>query len=186
MLRFLSIGVLILSSTAALAEGPSYSYIQAAYKEIDLDIGDLDTDGDGYEVTGSVAINQTWFVFAGYASFDLDSPFRGDADRLEIAGGGHWPISSTTDWFVTASYLNDEYGSSSEDGFGVGGGIRSMFTPSLELYAQANYEDVVDDEFSLGGGAWYTVTGNLALGAVFDFGDNISTYGVGIRLYFDK
>lgn len=186
MLRYLSIGVLILSSATALAEGPSYSYIQAAYKEIDLDIGDLDADGDGYEVTGTVAINESWFVFAGYSSYGLDSPYRGDVDRLKIGGGWHQPINSTTDWFVTASYLNDEYRSSSEDGFGVGGGVRSMFSPSLELYVQANYEDVVDDDFSLGGGAWYTLTGNLALGAAVDFGDNITTYGVGIRLYFDK
>ena len=35
MLRFLSIGALMLSSATAMAEGPSYSYIQASYQEVD-------------------------------------------------------------------------------------------------------------------------------------------------------
>jgi hypothetical protein len=186
MLRYLSIGALLLSGAAALAEGPSYSYIQASYQEIDVDGGG---DGDGFGVAGSVAVNESWFVYAGYSSFDLESTF--DLDQLEVGGGWHAPVSNKTDWFVTASYIDYElsgrgFGSASEDGFGVGIGIRSMFSPSLELYGKAQYEDVGDGETSLAAGLWYTVTGNLALGAGLEVGDDITAYGVGIRLYFDK
>ncbi len=181
MLRYLTLGVLMLSSTAALAEGPSYSFIQALYQQIDIDDAG---DGDGYGVAGSVAIDDSWFVFAGYSSFDPDD--FSDVDQIEVGGGWHSPISSTTDWFVTASYLDVDYGPGSEDGFGVGVGVRSMFSPSLELYGQVNYEDVFDGDTSVGAGAWYTLSGNLALGAAVEFGDDVTSYGVGIRLYFDK
>lgn len=190
MLRYLSIGALILSSATALAEGPSYSYIQAAYQEIDVDIGgNNDADGDGYGVAGSVAINEDWFVFAGYSSFDLESVV--DLDQLEIGGGWRSPINSRTDWFVTASYLDYElsapgFGSDSEDGFGVGVGVRSMLNPAFEVFGKVSYEDVGDGDTTIAGGVWYTVSGNLALGALLDVGDDVTAYGVGIRLYFDK
>ena len=190
MLRILSIAALMVSSTAALAEGPSYSYIQAAYQEIDVDLGgNVDADGDGYGVAGSVAIDENWFIFAGYSAFDLESVV--DLDQMELGAGWHSPLSNKTDWFATVSYLDYEvsapgFGSADEDGFGVGLGIRSMFNPSLELYAQVAYEDVGDGDTTLAAGLWYTLTGNLALGAGVDLGDDITGYGVGIRLYFDK
>ena len=71
MLRYLSVGLLLLSSTAALAEGPSYSYIEGLYQEFDVDVGGgFDADGDGFTVAGSVAINDRWFVVVDYASAD--------------------------------------------------------------------------------------------------------------------
>ena len=190
MLRFLSFGALMLSSAVALAEGPSYSYIQASYQEIDVDLGgNIDADGDGYGVAGSVAINESWFVFAGYSSFDLESVV--DLDQLQAGVGWHSPISDRTDWFVTGSYIDYEasargFGSVSEDGIGIGIGIRSMINPNFELYGQATYEDVGDGDTTLEAGLWYTVTGNFALGAGLDVGDDITAYGVGFRLYFDK
>ena len=189
MVRFLSIGALMLSSAVAMAEGPSYSYIQAAYQEIDIDLGAVDADGDGFGVAGSVAINESWFMFAEYSSFDLESVI--DVDQTALGAGWHSPISATTDWFVTAEYIDlgasaRGFGSADEDGFGVGIGVRSMMNPNLELYGQATYEDVGDGDTTIEAGVWYTVTGNLALGALLDVGDDVTAYGVGIRLYFDK
>lgn len=190
MLRYLSIAALLLSSTAALAEGPSYSYIQAAYQEIDVDLGgNNDADGDGYGVAGSVAINEDWFLFAGWSTFDLESVV--DLDQLQVGGGWRSPISNKTDWFVTGAYIDYDLsargaGGVSEDGFGVGLGVRSMINPAFEVYGQVNYEDVGDGETSFAAGLWYTISGNLALGAGLDVGDDITAYGVGIRLYFDK
>ena len=76
MLRYLSVGLLFLSSAAALAEGPSYSYIEGLYQEFDVDVGGgFDADGDGFTVAGSVAINDRWFVLVDYASADFDAGF---------------------------------------------------------------------------------------------------------------
>lgn len=186
-------GVLLLSGTAALADnGISYSYIQASYQEVEIDVGDgFDADGDGYAVGGSVEINDDWFVFATYASSDLESVV--DLDQLEAGGGYHAPLSEKTDWYATLAYISVEaslsgFGSADDSGVGVSLGVRSMVSPSLELYANASYADLGDgvDGSGFGAGLWYTVSGNIALGIGASFGDDVTTYGAGIRLYFDK
>ena len=190
MLRYLSVGLLLLSSTAAMAEGPSYSYIQAAYQEIDIDLGIVDVDGDGWAVAGSVAINESWYGFASYGSGELESIV--DVDQFAIGAGWHSPINERTDWFVSLAYIGAEvsapgFGSADDTGYGIGLGMRSMLTPKFELAGSINYSDLGDgSDTSFGVGGWYTVTGNLALGLGADFGDDISSYGVGFRLYFDK
>ncbi|MGI9222428.1 MAG: outer membrane beta-barrel protein [Woeseiaceae bacterium] len=191
MFRYLSIGALMLSSAAAMAEGPSYSYIQASYQEIDIDLGGgFDVDGDGFGVSGSVAINDSWYVFASYGSAELENVV--DLDQLGLGVGWHSPISETMDWFVSAAYVSAEvsangFGSADDSGYGVGLGLRSMINPRLELAGSINYADLGDGgDTSLGLAAWYTISGNFAAGIGADFGDDISSYGIGIRLYFDK
>lgn len=192
MLRYLSIGALMLSSATAMAEGPSYSYIQASYQEVEFDIGGGfgSADGDGFGVAGSVAINDSWYVFAGYSSAEIESVI--DLNQFSIGAGWHSAINETTDWFVSVGYVGAEvsapgFGSVDDTGFGVGLGMRSMINPKLELAGSINYADFGDGgETSLGLGAWYTISGNFAVGLGADFGDDVSGYGIGIRLYFDK
>lgn len=191
MLRNLSIGLLLLSSTAALAEGPSYSYIQASYQEVDVDLGGgLDADGDGFAVAGSVDINESWYVFADFSSAELEDVI--DVDLLSVGVGWHSAINDTTDWYASLAYVDAEvgaggFGSVSDSGFGLGLGLRGMVSPQMELTGSINYDDYGDDgQTSFGAGLWYTITGNLALGLNAEFGDDITTYGAGIRLYFDK
>ncbi|MDA0706410.1 MAG: outer membrane beta-barrel protein [Proteobacteria bacterium] len=183
----------MLSSAAALADnGISYSYIQAIYQEVEIDIGEgFDADGDGYGVGGSVEINDNWFVFAGYAASEFESVV--DLDQLEAGGGYHAPLSEKTDWYATLAYVSAEvsasgFGSADDSGVGVALGVRSMVSPSLELYASASYADLGDgaDGSGFGVGLWYTVSGNIALGIGAGFGDDVTTYGAGVRLYFDK
>lgn len=192
-LPVVAFGALMLSSAAVLADnGISYSYIQASYQEVDVDVGEgFDADGDGYAVGGSVEINDAWFVFAGYASGDLESVV--ELDQLEAGGGYHAALSEKTDWYATLAYVSAEvsasgFGSADDSGVGVSLGVRSMVSPSLELYASASYADLGDgvDGTGFGAGLWYTVSGNIALGIGASFGDDVSSYGAGIRLYFDK
>ena len=192
MLRYLSIGALMLSSAVAMADGPSYSYIGANYQEVDVDLGGgFDVDGDGYGVNGSAEIGESWYVFVDYSTFDFESVV--DINSLSVGAGYHSAISEKTDWFGTLGYVDQEVdvsglGSFSEDGFGASLGVRSMVNPKLELYGAVGYVDLGAgaDGTSFAAGLWYTVSGNLALGLGFDTDDDVTGYGVGIRLYFDK
>lgn len=190
MFRYLLIAAAaLLMSTSALADGVSYSYIQAMYAEVDIDVGPVDADGDGFAVAGSVAINDSWYVFADYGTADFD--FNVDLDRFSIGAGYHAPISTATDWFAALSYEDAEvdtgFGSASDDGFGIEGGLRSMISPKFELKGSVSYTDLGDDDdTALNLGGWYTVSGNFAVGFEASFGDTISSYGIGGRLYFDK
>ena len=192
MLRYALIGVLMLSGAAAMAEGPSYSYIQASYEEVDVDFGGgADADGDGFSFGGSAAIGDSWFIFAGYGSSDLESVTY--LSVLTIGGGWHTSISPNTDFFAALGFADGEvdisgFGSEDDSGYSVEAGIRSMMSEELELYGSISQVDFDDfgDGTTFNAGLWYTVSGNLALGLGGSFEDDVTSYGVGIRLYFDK
>lgn len=188
----LVLGTVLAFSAAANAEGPSYSYIEAGYQEVDLDAGGgINADGDGYGVAGSVAVSDNWFIFASYSDFDLESVI--DLSSLSAGAGYHSAISGRTDWFAALSYETAEvsapgFGSFDDNGYGVTLGLRSMVSESLELYGNVGYVDLGDgaDGTAFGAGLWYTVAGNFALGLGASFDDDVTVYGAGFRLYFDK
>lgn len=192
MFRYALIGVLMLGSTAALADGLSYSYIQASYQEVDIDFGGgINADGDGFGVAGSVEIAESWFLFADYSSFDFESVV--DFTSLSAGAGWHTGISDQTDFFATFGYAEAEidvqgFGSVDDSGYGASIGVRSMVSDSLELYGSLGYVDLGNgaDGTAIGAGLWYSVSGNMAVGLGASFDDDVTAYGVGFRLYFDK
>ncbi|MDX2411405.1 MAG: outer membrane beta-barrel protein [Woeseiaceae bacterium] len=192
MFRFALAGLLILSSAVAMADGLNYNYIQAAYQEVDIDLGGgFDVDGDGFGIGGSAAINDDWFIFAGYSTFDFESVV--DLSSLTIGGGYRAAASDKTDWFATLGYAQaevDVQGFSSEDdgGYAVSVGLRSMVSENVELYGSLGYADLGGgaDGTSIAAGFWYSLSGNVALGLGVDFDDDVTAYGVGFRLYFDR
>ena len=61
------LGSLMLASAplAAMADDMSYSYVDAAYVETDIDGA---PSADGFGLRGSVGFAENWFVFANYSS----------------------------------------------------------------------------------------------------------------------
>jgi hypothetical protein len=183
----------LLAAGTAMAEGPDYTYAQLGY--INVDVDDVDVDGDGFSLAGSVAITDLFHLFGSYDDGELDSgPVDVDLSRLRLGGGLNFAITPTTDLVGTLYYVNYELdgpgpGDVDEDGFGITGGIRSMVTPALELNGAIRYEDLggdVDDETSLLVGGVYSFTPAVAAYASAEFGDDITEFGVGIRVYFGK
>ncbi len=181
---------LVLASTLVWAQEPSYSYIQASYVHIELDNDFGDVDGNGFAAGGSIPINDQWHVFAGYSSSDFD--FSIDLDEFSIGGGWHTPISDNTDFVAEVAYVSADASANGfsvdDDGLGLSVGIRSMVQEDLELFAAISHVelDSAGDGTSIGGGAWYTVSGNLAVGLSASFDDDATGIGLGIRLYFDR
>jgi len=192
MFRFALAGLLLLSSAVTMADGLNYNYIQAAYQEVNIDVGaGFDVDGDGFAIGGSVEVNDDWFVFAGYSTFDFESVV--DLDSLTIGGGYHAPVSDKTDWFATLGYAQAEVsapglGSEDDSGYAVSVGLRSMVSEKFELFGSLEYADLGGgaDGTSVAGGFWYSLSGNMALGFGVDIDDDVTAYGVGFRLYFDR
>ena len=192
MFRLALAGLLILSSAVAMADGLNYSFIQAAYQEVDIDLGGgFDVDGDGFGVGGSAAINDDWFIFADYSTFDFESVV--DLSSLTIGGGYHATVSDKTDWFATLGFAQAEidvqgFGSEDESGYAISLGLRSMVSENFELYGSLAYADLGDgaDGTSVAAGFLYSLSGNMAVGLGVDFDDDVTAYGVGFRLYFDR
>lgn len=181
---------LVLASTLAWAEEPSYSYIQASYVDIDIDTDFGDADGDGVVAGASIPINDQWHVFAGYGSSDFDGGI--DIDEFSIGGGWHTGISDRTDFVATVAYVSVDASaggpSFDDDGIGLSVGLRSMVRDNLEVYGAISYVDLdaAGDGTSIGAGLWYTVSGNFAVGLGVDVDDDVTGIGAGIRLYFDR
>lgn len=188
MFRYATTALLMLSSTVALAEGPSYSYIQAIYAEVELDAGGpFNVDGDGFGVAGSVELGDSWHVFADYTTADLESAL--DLDLTVVGAGYRHSLSEKTDVFAELGFAKIDVQFVGDDsGLSARVGVRSMVSEALELNASIGTLEFDDVDYGteFGVGLWYTLSGNIALGADARFADEVTRYGVGIRLYFDK
>ena len=116
-----------------------------------------------------------------------------DLTVLTIGGGWHTAIAPNTDFFAALGFADGEvdisgFGSEDDSGYSLEAGIRSMMSNELELYGSISQVDFdgFGDGTQLNAGLWYTVSGNLALGLGASFEDDITSYGIGIRLYFDR
>jgi len=163
----------------------NYTYVEGAYANTDIDGG---LDGDGLDVRGSFSLTDTLFLTGGYTSRDFD--FGIDLDRYEAGLGGHLPLAANLDVVGTVSYLHSEedfaFGDADDDGIGLALGLRGRLTDALEVQGGLSYADLDDfnDDLALSIDGRYYMTPQLALGAGFEAGDDVSTWTVGLRYEF--
>jgi hypothetical protein len=178
-----------LVSTACLAadQGPKWTYLEANYTYVDFD--DFDADGDLFGVSGSLAVTDLFHLFASYDTGEIspDGPFNIDldVDQFVLGGGINYPLSDTVDLVGQVGWVHAEVEDLDDDGVGLFGGVRAMVTPQLELNGGVGYVDVGDsDDTSLSLGLVYSFTDMFAVSADVSFGDEVTSYGVGLRFYF--
>ena len=186
---------LIVFAAPALAGDLNYNFVQLGYQKVDLDDDFFDSsiDGDGYGISGSFEVGESWFITAGYSKleFDTDFGFNVDLDQLGIGVGWHTDMSENADFFATLSYVQAEasasgFESEDEDGFGMTVGIRGMLGEKVELEGSIGYVDLGDagDGTSFGVSGLYNFTETFALGLFVETDDDVTGYGIGARFYF--
>ncbi len=198
MIRKLSVLTLLALAAPAMAGDLSYSFVQGGYQRIDIDddlIGGI--DGDGFDIGFSFEVGENFFVAGSYGTAELDTDaFFGltvDYDQTDIGLGYHGAISDKTDFYGVLSWVKVEasisgFGSEDDDGFGLTVGMRSMVTDKVELEGHLGYVDLGDsgDSTAIGVGAIYEFTPNFGAGVSVDFDEDVTTYGIGARLYFGR
>ncbi len=178
---------------AAHAEGPSYSYADLAYVTTDLD--GVDEELDGFRLSGSVEVTDQVFLFGSYADqsaevFGVDV----DATQFWLGGGYAWSFSDSADIYGKLGYTSVEVEAESlgqsvsadDDGLGLSVGLRGRVAQQFELEGALNYVDLSDsgDDTSLGvAGRWF-FTEQFSAFAEGEFGDDVTSYGVGMRWTF--
>ena len=170
---------------AAQAQSPSYSYLDLAYVETDID--GIGSNADGFALRGSFELTDSVFMFAGY----LDQSVRNvDLETYNVGFGYAWSFAPNMDLYGKLAYVKaeaDGFGfSADDDGYGIGVGIRSFVTDALELEGAINYVDLSDsgDDTSFGIAArWYFMP-QFAVGLEAAFGDDADSYGIGVRWNF--
>jgi hypothetical protein len=178
-------------------------------------VEDVD-DGDGWALQGSFAFTPMFFGYAAYASTEADASFSDpnnflipgnvDVTRLDAGLGFNMPLdfgTRDTDLVVKAAYVDvdfDEFdfgGTSnndladldedSSDGWTADARIRSQLTPWLEGSIGAGYIDLEDtDTFSGVGNLMVELTPNWGINLAANVGDEVSTYGLGVRYSFNR
>jgi hypothetical protein len=186
--------VLTVLAAPAFAADISYNFIEVGYQEIDIDggfVGGFDIDGDGYGIGGAFELNENWFLGASYSNADFD--FGVDYDELMLGVGYHVPISDNADFYGMFSYLTaeasaDGFGSVDEDGYAATIGVRGMVGERFELNGSLAYVDFGSgsDSTAFGAGALYYFTDAVAAGFSIDIDDDVTAYGIGVRIYFDR
>jgi hypothetical protein len=177
------------------AAGMSYSYIEAGYAETELELDSVDLDGDGYRVSGSLAIAPTYHIVVDYSTAELEVEnfnIDVDIDTISIGFGYNRPVSERADVIGRILYVDSSVdvdgpffgGSGDDSGLGMQFHLRGQVMERLEVEGGIDYVDVGDDDTSLIVEGRYFLTDALALGAGLRFGDDTTSYGVSLRFNF--
>jgi hypothetical protein len=191
MLRSVLITALLAFSASVSAQGFDYNYFSVGYERLNLDDGFIDVDGDGFGLSGSFELNESFFIFAGYGMGEFEEfGATVDIDTLNAGIGWHTSLSEKVDFVTGLSYEYVElsatgFGSADENGYGLGVGLRYQASDAIELNGGINYVDLGDgDDTGFGVGMLYGVTENIDIGLSADWGDDSSAYGINGRFYF--
>lgn len=168
-------------------------------------------DGDGYGFSASLPIGERFFIFTDYSDTEADFTFRDntnaivpgntDLQRFNLGAGIRMPMSTSTDLVVSGAYSDIDYdhfdfGPTSSvslsdldddpsDGFFADVKLRSQLAPALEGSIGARYTDIEDAEgVSLIGNLMFELTQNWGLNVSVDAGDDLVTWGAGVRYSF--
>ncbi len=174
----------------AQAEGLSYSYVDAAYLNTDIDR--FNETVDGFGLRGSYELTNNVFVFAGYADQSTSvAGFDIDLQSYNLGLGYAWPLGKALDLYGKVGYVNAEadlqgVGSADDDGYSLAVGLRGRAVEQLELEGAVSYVDLSDsgDDTTLDLGARWYFTPQFAFGVEGSFGNDATTYGVGVRWNF--
>jgi hypothetical protein len=200
-------GALFLASSPAMADSPSFTYIEAEYVAAgDFDISDgslsANVDMDGFALTGSVELG----IFLIQASrFELESETLFDSNLEDsistFALGLTFELPRTSVYGLArarrdelsvngrlAGFVDEEI---DETSVGLEAGVRVNVTNLLELNANIG-SPALDEGTSYGVGAKFMLTNNLGLTLrhnVIEVEDDdliadLQTTSVGLRLSF--
>lgn len=170
-----------------------YTYVEAGYGETDLD--DVDADGEGYRISGSLAIGPAYHIIAEYVTADLEldnTNFDVNVDTISVGFGYNFPISPKADVIGRILYVDSEVevdgpfisGEGDDSGVGIQARLRGEVAEGLEVEGGIDYVDVFDEETSLVLEGRYFLTEILALGGGVEISDDSTTYGIALRLKF--
>jgi hypothetical protein len=176
---------------ASAAENFSYRYVDVArYMEAEIDSDDVDVDGDGIQLRGSLPVYQNFFALAEYEALDLDGGI--DTTRFLIGGGGHWPLGTNLDFIARGGLVSYEVDAGRFDdddtGLFIGARIRTIVAPKVEVEAGVEHFEFdvagIDGDTYIIGEGRYNFTSQWSAGAIITIGGDQSVIGAQGRFNF--
>jgi len=160
---------------------------------------------DSLFIFGDYSDTESDFTFSDNSGVFV--PSDTDIKRLNLGLGFVMPMNDTSDLVLSGAYSDVDYGDFNvgadsdeiddlddalddlnedpSDGYFVDARIRSQFAPAWEGSIGARYTDIQDaDGFSLVGNVMYEFSPNFGLNLTVDAGDELVTWGAGVRYTF--
>lgn len=177
MRKQIALGVVLTAGIAgsAMAEGFSYSNVEASYSSYNLKGTSLDADGFG--LAGSYGIGENFSVFAGYDDLDVDGAEGGSFKRMNLGVGFHWSLATNLDLTSGLSYESFDAGPNAT-GLGLAVGLRGRIGEQLEVTGGVKYYDLnkgMDSQTTFGVGARWYFTPAFAVGVDYSDEDDLGT-----------
>jgi hypothetical protein len=183
------LGVGALLPLSALAQDMSYTFVEAAYLNSDIDAGPLNVDGDGLGLRGSLLITDQIFLFGEYNAYDYD---RGiDLTSYSLGAGLRWGLKPDLDLVADIGWVHAKLDRPflpdiDDDGIGLGIGLRSRVHDAIEVQAGIRYLDLDDSDTFLTLGGRYYLTDSVAVGLGLSLNDDDTGWSIGIRAEFGR
>ena len=178
--------MLALAPLAALADDMSYSYVDLAYVETDID--GLGPSADGFGVRGSIGFAENWFVFAEYSSQSVADV---DIDDIAVGIGGHYGLTESLDLVGRLGWMQVDLSApggleADDDGYLADLGFRGRIGDSVELEGGLRYTDFSDggDDTSVVVGGRFHFNKTWAIGAEYQSGSDRSSILALVRASF--
>jgi opacity protein-like surface antigen len=174
---------------SVLAQDMNYTFVEAAYLNSDIDAGPLNVDGDGLGLRGSLLITDQVFLFGEYNSYDYD---RGiDLTSYSLGAGVRWGLKPELDLVADIGWVHAKLDrpfqrNISDDGIGLGIGLRSRVHDAIEVQAGIRYLDLDDSDTFLTLGGRYYFTDSVAVGLGLSLNDDDTGWSIGIRAEFGR
>jgi len=147
----------------------------------------------------------------GFSTENAFFPANTDIKRFNLGAGFVMPMNDTSDIVLSAAYSDLDYGDfdfggrdndfdndfddvedafddlneDSSDGYFLDARLRSQFAPAWEGSIGLRYTDIQEnDGFSIVGNVMYEFGPNWGLNLTLDAGDELTTWGAGVRFMF--
>jgi hypothetical protein len=181
-----------ISGETSTVASPNWNYIQGSYASADV----IGFEPSGFAVNGSHLIGDNFFLMGDYnllsedvSGFDLDVDYA----QLSLGLGYRYAVNSSSDVYVAVSYEdvtfelsgNDSKLKSSENGYGVQVGVRSMVTDNIELsgsLGMVSIDSESDTAYDLG--ANYFFNESFSAGVGYSSWDDIDITSLNVRYSF--
>lgn len=148
-------------SFGAMAETPSFNFVEVGYTELDIDGKSVEPDGVEFDFNYELSDNL-------YMSADYTKASKSNFDTkiTNIGLGYKSDISSDSTFFTQLDWAKYDTGISDDDGYKASIGFRSNLTKRLEVTAAYEYLDIKDKSNNF-----------YVLGAAYQLNDKFAVYG---------
>lgn len=171
----------------AHAANLDYNYVELGYNQVNAT--GTDNDAEGPALNASFALGESFFVYGGYSSNDVDHS-RIDVDFSRLGLGWRYGLQGNSDLVVKANYLKADVSHAPVDfdaeGYEAEVGLRTAHSDRFESYVALGWQDGGDFDgdayVTLGGQYRFNQAWGIAASATHRDGAN--EFFIGPRLSF--